>query len=363
MIQYLNMRLLVMTLGCCAVALVTSVALFNGLTLSHLNTQTFEANVIQTTTILPPVAEAASPEKATVTSIPTEKSSTTTFALPVTYKVGETHTYTDGLTVTLHAIDDARCKLNEICATSQKLASEFTTTQGVTIDTEKIILDFAKTTSVTTALYEYTLVNSTDTEATIIIKELSTTTPEATVSVAKTSPTIAPKAPQTVAVSKTLITPVLTKNKLAVPKSTETTMTKFEKALIEEIEKQTNEFRRAHKRDPFATDGDLAKNATSYSTHLLSNTYLSHTNIQGCDITCRFADNGYKAQAWGENLAVLSFNEQPSVEYVANFFMRQWEKSAGHRANLLSKAFTNQGVGVAFDQNKIYLVVQFANPS
>ena len=359
------MKLLVVSVGCCAVALVTSVALFKGLTLSHLNTQPFEANVIQTTTILPPVAEAEAPSlaKATVTSTPTEKSSTSTFALPVTYILGETHTYTDGLTVTLKVMNDSRCVPNEACITTFKQAPEFIITNGVASSTEKIILGFARTTSVKTTSYEYTLVNSADTEATIIIKEHSTTTPETTLTVTKTSPTIAQKAPQTVAMSKTLITPALTKNMPAVPKSTKTTMTEFGKALIVEIEKQTNEFRRNHKRAPFAADSDLAKNATGYSAHLLSNTYLSHTDIQGCDITCRFADNGYKAQAWGENLAMLSFNNQPSVEYVANFFMRQWEKSAGHRANLLSKAFTSQGVGVAFDQNKIYMVVQFANPS
>ena len=356
------MKLLVVSVACCAVALVTSITLFKGLTLSPLNTQTFEANVVQTTTSLPPVV-AQSPAEAAVTSIPTEKSSTSTFALPITYILGETHTYPDGLIVTLKVVTDSRCLPDEACTTAFKRAPEFIVTNGATSDTEKIILDFAGTTSVKTASYEYTLINSTDTEATIIIKEHSTTTPEATITIPKTSRTIAQKAPQTVAVSRALITPAITKNKPAVPKSTKTTMTEFEKALIEEIEKQTNEFRRTHKREPFSIDTDLAKNATGYSSHLLTNKHLSHTDIQGCDIECRFADNGYKAQAWGENLAMLSFNEQPSVEYVANFFMRQWEKSAFHRANLLSKAFTSQGVGVAFDKDKIYMVVQFANPS
>ncbi len=352
------MKLLVMTFGCCAVALVTSVALFKLLTPSHLNTQAFEANAIQTTTNLPPVLEAQSSLEAPVTLVLTEKSPPKVFALPVTYIIGETHIYTDGLTVTLNAINDSHCLLDGVCNITIARAPEFIITNGVTSHTEKIMLGFALTASVNTAPYEYTLVNFTETEATVIIEPLNIKTTKTTATQAKTTL----KASPLVTVDTIVHAPHTPISKPVLPKRTENLHTDFTNALVTEIEKRTNKFRRIHTLASLTTDTNLAKNATDYSTDLLVNRYLSHTDLQGCDITCRFADSGYKAQAWGENLAMLSFEERPSVEYVANFFMAQWEKSASHRQNLLSKAFSSQGIGVALNQNKIYMVVHFADP-
>ncbi len=352
------MKLIAITLGCCALSLMTSLALFKGLT--PIEVSTTESTALPASPALTPIVEAEPLTRATQ-ALPKENI-LRAFAIPLTFTVGETNTYIDGLIVTFESISDSPCPQEIACTKMGTLISEFTIASTTFFNSEKIALDSAHTTTNTTDTYQYTLVNTTKTQATIIITPRSTTTEEAINIEPKTISSTAPIAQQTVAVTKTLPQSPVIKNKPAVPKSPDTTLAEFKKALVLEIEKQTNEFRRNHKRAPLATDSDLAKNATSYSAHLLSNTYLSHTDIAGCDITCRFTDKGYAAQAWGENLAMLSINEQPSVEYVANFFMRQWEKSAGHRANLLSKAFTNQGVGVAFDQNKIYMVVQFANP-
>ncbi len=355
------MRLLVAILGCSALALVTSMTFFKEPILLPVNTAAPESTTELTSATFSPLPEAEPLVKATQ-ALPQENF-IREFAIPYTFTIGETFTYSDGLAVTLKSINDSRCSKEVACVTVGILVAAFTITSATSSDSTNITLDSAHTATIKTNTYEYTLVNSTETEATIIIRQRRTTTTEETASAPKTSLTTVPTALQTVAVSKTQTLPSPKINPSAMPKNTETPMSEFKKALVAEIEKQTNEYRRNHKRAPLVTDSDLAKNATLYSTHLLRNTFLSHTDLQGCDITCRFADNSYNAQAWGENLALLSFNEQPSVEYVANFFMTQWEKSASHRENLLSKTFTNQGIGVAFDQNKIYVVVQFANPS
>jgi uncharacterized protein YkwD len=58
----------------------------------------------------------------------------------------------------------------------------------------------------------------------------------------------------------------------------------------------------------------------------------------------------------------MSFQRRRSAEEVASFFMTQWQKSAGHRENLISPFFTDQGIGVAVSPTSIYVTVQFAKP-
>jgi len=136
----------------------------------------------------------------------------------------------------------------------------------------------------------------------------------------------------------------------------------FDTLLSERIHTLTNELRIKNNLTPLQTDSTLVKNASSYSATMLKSTFLSHTDTHGCDMSCRFKKDGYVAQAWGENLATLSFDDQVTVEYVAQFFMRAWEKSDEHRANLLTSAYTREGIGIARDAHTIYVTVQFAKP-
>ena len=59
----------------------------------------------------------------------------------------------------------------------------------------------------------------------------------------------------------------------------------------------------------------------------------------------------------------MKYEEQPTAAYVADFFMSQWIKSAGHRENLLSATFTKQGIGISVDATSVYVVVHFALPA
>ena len=128
------------------------------------------------------------------------------------------------------------------------------------------------------------------------------------------------------------------------------------------IAEQTNEFRQNNHLPILSTDTTLARNATRYSATMLAGNFLEHTDKKGCDLSCRFARDGYSAWTWGENLAVLHFTNRPTPEYVATYFMQAWEKSSGHRANLLTAAFTHTGIGVAMNGTSIYVTVQFAKP-
>jgi uncharacterized protein YkwD len=147
-----------------------------------------------------------------------------------------------------------------------------------------------------------------------------------------------------------------------IPLVIQDTNDEFTEELIAHIVDQTNAFRESKNLEPLQYESTLALNATGYSNTMLKERYLSHTSPTGCDLTCRFELNNYKAQAWGENLATLSFSDRPSAFEVASFFVEQWKKSAGHKENLISPAFTHQGIGVAQSENAIYVTVQFAHP-
>jgi uncharacterized protein YkwD len=146
------------------------------------------------------------------------------------------------------------------------------------------------------------------------------------------------------------------------PASSDGSVVPFTRAVATAVHEATNEFRQDIGLLPFRYDIALARNAAGYSNVLLENNVLSHTDPWGCSMTCRFRASGYVANAWGENLAVWESSYEPTVEEVVAYVMNAWEKSDGHRDNLLSSTFTHEGVGVARSGNTIYVTVHFAKP-
>jgi uncharacterized protein YkwD len=128
------------------------------------------------------------------------------------------------------------------------------------------------------------------------------------------------------------------------------------------IHAQTNAFRKKNGLPALTSDARLEQNAQGHSRQMLKEDFFSHTNTNGCDFTCRFQASGYDAQTWGENLGQYSFSDFPRAESVASYLMKGWQKSSGHRENLLGEAFTSQGIGIAMDNGTIYVTVDFAQP-
>ncbi len=136
----------------------------------------------------------------------------------------------------------------------------------------------------------------------------------------------------------------------------------FELALAEAIHLETNALRESYGLPAYAYDTTLAQNAATYSVTMITDDFIGHTDSLGCNMTCRFMRDAYEAHAWGENLASWQSSYEPTVSEVAAYFVREWEKSDGHRDNLLSYTFTHEGIGVARDGNSISVTVHFADP-
>jgi uncharacterized protein YkwD len=295
-----------------------------------------------------PTTEASSstaePSSSSTPSLPLPTTQTE-FNSAVSFLINEQKLFPDGLIVLLTAIADSRCKADVQCIWAGELSPQLTLTGGdFGTSSISISLGTSRSQALTSGSYTFTIG--------------TTTTDTATVKVVK-------KQPATTAKSSTKATTVVTP---ATPKPVTTAIktqpaTTFAEDVASLITIATKKFRIEQSLSPFTVDTALAASAKKYSSILRTGNYLAHIDKSGCDLTCRFDESNYQAQSWGENLAMMEFEEQPTAQYVANFFMTEWKKSAGHRKNLLSPTFTHQGIGVSLDADSIYVTVHFALPN
>lgn len=304
---------------------------------------------------MPPVPTPATTTASIPTPAPTTKLN---YGSAVTYTAGETVTYTDGLLVTLSAINDSRCRPDVQCLWAGELSPQLSFTGGDLNETlTQVSLGTSRTEPQIIGTYTISLETATENTATIVVSKGIPVKP-----VTKT-----PTLTQAVAGAEVIKKPVATT--VSVPASipaqqpiTVVTDSTFGTEIALLITAATKKLRQSESLTSYRADSNLAASAKKYSSRLLAGNYLAHIDKNGCDLTCRFDESGYAASSWGENLAMMEYDERPSAEYVANFFMTQWQKSAGHRKNLLSPTFTHQGIGVTVDQGKVYVVVHFALP-
>ena len=259
--------------------------------------------------------------------------------------------FPDSLSVSLMAIHDSRCPRNVACIWVGELSPQLVVTGGEFGESVvTFLLGTERTQAHTKGNYTFTL-DSVDHATQSIALTISYNPVKAAKPRATTVP--APKAS------------ILGASNIETKKPAVTTIstTDFTTEVTTLIEKMTAEFRKKESLPVFARDKKLAASATTYSRNMRTGDFFAHIDPRGCDLTCRFAESKYKAQSWGENLAMLEFDERPSAAYVANFFMTEWEASSGHRRNLLSPTFTHQGIGISIDKNSIYVVAHFALPN
>jgi uncharacterized protein YkwD len=79
--------------------------------------------------------------------------------------------------------------------------------------------------------------------------------------------------------------------------------------------------------------------AQAHAVDMASQDYFDHTSLDGRTYVQRVAKTGYRYITLGENIA--AGGATPAAT------MRQWMNSPGHRANILSAAYKEIGVGYA----------------
>jgi len=123
----------------------------------------------------------------------------------------------------------------------------------------------------------------------------------------------------------------------------------------------TNAERRNHNLPPLIADPVLAQIARAHSSDMLVHHYFNHTDLAGCDLSCRFAAGGYSYWSIGENIHTMSGYNVSASESAAHI-VHDWMNSPGHRANILNTTFTHTGIGVAVEGSTIYSTTDFSRP-
>ena len=106
-----------------------------------------------------------------------------------------------------------------------------------------------------------------------------------------------------------------------------------------------NDFRQQNGGLPALTrQGQLDSAAVAHSRDMVSRCFFDHINPDGADPGDRIAATGYLANAWAENIYKGSGNLGSAAEA-----FDAWQKSDGHRANMLNSDVTDIGIGSALD--------------
>ncbi|MBC7836442.1 CAP domain-containing protein [Acetobacteraceae bacterium] len=124
---------------------------------------------------------------------------------------------------------------------------------------------------------------------------------------------------------------------------------------------QTNTERVKNGLPALVYDSKLSLVARAHSSDMLAANYFSHTNKSDCDSACRVKNANYSYSYVGENI-FMAKGFTLSGGDTASLIVQGWMGSPGHRANILQTAFTNSGVGVAFEGTRIYITAIYSKP-
>ncbi len=109
-----------------------------------------------------------------------------------------------------------------------------------------------------------------------------------------------------------------------------------------------NQERVSHGLHPLEANPRLRAAATAHSTEMADDGYFAHTSADGSSFSTRIIRSGYvgRSSSWtlGENLAWAT----GELTTPSNL-MRAWMRSPDHRANVLTRAYRDIGIGISLD--------------
>ena len=117
-------------------------------------------------------------------------------------------------------------------------------------------------------------------------------------------------------------------------------------------------------------DEKLASIAKSHSKDMASSGYFSHDTPEGLDPTdragkadyvCRYQIGNLIYSGIGENIHMVKGSSIAlwSSESIAEMAVSDWMDSPGHKKNILTSNFSNEGIGVSISAFTIYVTQNF----
>jgi uncharacterized protein YkwD len=142
------------------------------------------------------------------------------------------------------------------------------------------------------------------------------------------------------------------------------------------IHELINQERIAHNLSTLDWNNEIAEVARSHSQFMVDTGIFSHTNLQGQDISDRLEEAEiYYWNRTGENIFKINAVNVTKVYYINHKETRRvkiyytqdelveeivngWMDSLGHRKNILTPEFTEEGIGVLNDSEENYYITQ-----
>ena len=160
----------------------------------------------------------------------------------------------------------------------------------------------------------------------------------------------------------------------------DTPLSELDRSRVEQlVHKYINKRRTEHGLGTLSFDTDLREIARYHSKDMAQNDYFSHTSPDGESRSDRYEKFGYDCRAYitdtryytgGENIAYTYYDTDVSTDQgtihhdnadeLAAGIVRQWMNSQGHRENILTEAWNNEGIGVYItSEGKVYATQNF----
>jgi uncharacterized protein YkwD len=117
-------------------------------------------------------------------------------------------------------------------------------------------------------------------------------------------------------------------------------------SMANEVLALVNLERQIQKLHPLQSDSRLQAAASGHSQDMAAQNYFDHTSLDLRTPGMRISQAGYSWSTYGENIAAGYPTPAAVVE--------GWMNSSGHRANILSSAFCDLGVGYAYAAESTY---------
>ncbi len=140
---------------------------------------------------------------------------------------------------------------------------------------------------------------------------------------------------------------------------------------ILEIEQQvhhyTNLEREKHGLLPLDYNNELSVIAKLHSTDMLQRDFFDHADPNGCEADCRYQRFNYSCDSptgviAGENLHWWQYSDNifwQTPEQIGEDTVASWMDSPGHRENILSSLYRNEGIGVVITLQESYITQNF----
>jgi uncharacterized protein YkwD len=148
--------------------------------------------------------------------------------------------------------------------------------------------------------------------------------------------------------------------------------------LEQRIHDLINRERAAHGLSPLGLDDALSRIARGHSRDMAKRSYFSHDSPEGRDFLYRYRKQGYTCSIrtgntihfGAENIALnhlyssvttingVAYYDWNSLEQIAGSTIQGWMNSSGHRKNILTPHWQNQGIGIFITSDGAVYVTQ-----